>query len=102
VGIAFVAGAGPGTKVENNVITNNLWGVEYDDPAASGDLGGGSTGSVGGNVLANNTSEDLFTSGTIILSARNNYWNHVPPDTTDIIKSAEEATIDTTGAHLAP
>jgi Protein of unknown function (DUF1565) len=103
VGIAFVQGAGPGTKVENNVITHNNYGVEYDAPTASGDLGGGSTGSVGGNVLANNTIGDLVTSGVMTISARNNYWNHVPPDTlTDIINAGGGATIDTTGALLAP
>jgi len=44
-GLAFVTG-GAGSKVENNVITGNAFGVEYD--VAGGDLGGGSAGSAGG------------------------------------------------------
>ena len=48
-GLAFGKG-GVGSKVENNLITGNGFGVEYD--VAGGDLGG--AGSTGGNVISCN------------------------------------------------
>lgn len=102
LGIAFVDGSGGGTRIENNVITQNGTGVEYDSPTTSGDLGGGPTGSVGGNVIAGNMG-DLWTniSSTSTIYAANNYWDHVPPASEDIY-NMNGATIVTTGALLAP
>lgn len=111
VGIAFINGTGPGTRIENNVIRLNVYGVEYDGPATSGDLGGGATGSAGGNVIAANSGINLWTSveagGTI--SARNNFWDNVPPTSTTSTSASgfdifnqNGATIDVTGAALAP
>src|SRR5207245_10110646 len=50
-GLAFVSG-GAGSKVENNVITGNGFGVDYE--VAGADLGGGSAGRAGGNVISCN------------------------------------------------
>src|SRR5712691_9545171 len=78
-GLGFVNG-GAGSKVENNVITGNAFGVEYD--VAGGDLGGGSAGSAGGNVISCNTQNDLlvrFTAPSITISAANNFWDHSSP-----------------------
>jgi parallel beta-helix repeat protein len=111
IGISFINGTGPGVRVENNVITANIVGVDYDAPAASGDLGGGATGSVGGNVIAGNFEIDLWTNvdAGVTISARNNLWNALPPTTTSSssatgfdIYNQYGATIDTTGAALAP
>src|SRR6267143_1397401 len=57
-GLAFSKG-GVRSKVENNVITGNGFGVEYD--VAGGDLGGGSAGSAGGNVISCNTQNNLVS-----------------------------------------
>jgi parallel beta-helix repeat protein len=78
IGLDFGKG-GVGSKVENNVITGNGVGVEYD--AAGGDLGGGSAGSAGGNVLSCNSQADLLSDVTtaITISAANNLWDHVSP-----------------------
>jgi parallel beta-helix repeat protein len=80
VGIGFVSGAGATTRIEYNTITGNSFGVEFDSPGSYGDLGGGTTNSAGGNVLAHNTEADLYTNfapgGTI--SAKNNFWDHLP------------------------
>jgi len=77
-GLAFANG-GVGSKVENNVITGNAFGVEYD--VAGGDLGGGGY-SAGGNVISCNTQNDLlvrFTAPSITISAANNFWDHSSP-----------------------
>src|SRR2546429_1148709 len=71
-GLAFSKG-GVGSKVENNVITGNGFGVEYD--VAGGDLGGGSAGSVGGNMISCNSQHDLFAHAptAISISAASNF-----------------------------
>src|SRR6266581_689676 len=77
-GLAFANG-GVGSKVENNVITGNAFGGEYD--VAGGDLGGGGY-SAGGNVISCNTQNDLlvrFTAPSITISAANNFWDHSSP-----------------------
>jgi parallel beta-helix repeat protein len=81
VGLGFHTG-GVGTKVENNVITGNTFGVEYD--VAGGDLGGGSAGSVGGNVLSCNTINDVVAAvqsptPAITIFAEHNSWDHASP-----------------------
>jgi hypothetical protein len=75
-GLAFVSG-GAGSKVENNVITGNGFGVEYE--IAGVDLGGGSAGSVGGNTISCNGFVDLYVGAPVAVSARNNFWDHAPP-----------------------
>src|SRR6267378_4510916 len=78
-GLAFVTG-GVGSKVESNVITGSGFGVEYD--VAGGDLGGGSAGSAGGNLISCNTQNDLLVrlaAPSITISAARNLWDHSPP-----------------------
>jgi hypothetical protein len=103
-GLAFSTG-GVGSKVENNVITGNGFGVEYD--VAGGDLGGGSAGSVGGNVISCNTQNDLvaFVQSAITIYAASNFWDHSSPTRgastgDDIFASSSSATIVATLAAL--
>ena len=76
-GLAFGKG-GVGSKVENNVISGNGFGVEYD--VDGGDLGGGGV-SAGGNVISCNTQNDLvsFAPTNIIINATGNFWDHSSP-----------------------
>lgn len=82
-------GGAIGAKVQGAVTTtNSQHGVAiYDDTSGSftADLGGGSLGSTGGNVLAGNTLEDLaveLDGGTLM--AQNNWWGQASgPDTDD-------------------
>jgi Protein of unknown function (DUF1565) len=67
-------------KVESNVVTLNLYGVECDSPGA--DLGGGAFASAGLNALSCNTENSWLTISD--QPAANNYWDHVPPTTTSI------------------
>ena len=110
-GLAFVTG-GAGSKVENNIITGNAFGVEYD--VAGGDLGSGSAGSAGGNLISCNTQNDLLVrlaAPSITISAANNFWDHSPPtlactsagdDICDVnAGTANAATIVATPARLA-
>jgi hypothetical protein len=109
-GLAFVSG-GAGSKVENNVITGNGFGVDYE--VAGGDLGGGSALSVGGNVISCNAFVDLFVGVPVTISAKNNLWDHLPPTPLthactfagtgeDICDASGTATIDASNAALAP
>jgi len=105
-GLGFANG-GVGSKVENNVITGNGFGVEYD--VAGGDLGGGSPGSAGGNVISCNTQNDLvsFAPTAITITAANNLWDHLSPTTgsnagDDIYDFSGFATIAAIPALLAP
>lgn len=100
-------GPGPTTRVENNIIRSNGAGVVYEAYVTSGDLGGGPTGSVGGNIIAGNIDADLYTSCSATINAANNFWDHVPPTVSgttygfDIFNNYG-ATIITTGAMPAP
>jgi hypothetical protein len=101
-GLAFSKG-GVGSKVENNVITGNGFGVEYD--VAGGDLGGGSAGSTGGNLISCNTQNDLvsFAQTAITITAASNLWDHAPASRgsnpgDDIFDSSGIATINATPA----
>ena len=101
-GLAFSKG-GVGSKVENNVITGNGFGVEYD--VAGGDLGSGSAGSAGGNVISCNTQYDLvsFAPTAITITAAGNFWDHSSPTIgsntgDDIYNSSGFATINATPA----
>src|SRR5713101_7554233 len=103
-GLAFSKG-GVGSKVENNVITGNGFGVEYD--VAGGDLGGGSAGSAGGKVISCNTQNNLvsFAPSAITITAASNMWDHAPPTRgsssgNDIFDSSGFATINATPAAL--
>ena len=79
-GLAFISG-GAGSKVENNVITGNGFGIEYE--IAGVDLGGGSALSAGGNVVSCNGLVDLYVGVPVAVSgttsatihAANNSWN---------------------------
>jgi Protein of unknown function (DUF1565) len=101
-GLAFVSG-GAGSKVENNVITGNGFGVDYE--VAGADLGGGSAGSAGGNVISCNGFVDLYVGVPDTISARNNSWDHFPVTpacnfTGDDICDAS-GTVDMTGGLVA-
>src|SRR5207248_10097756 len=103
-GLAFGKG-GAGSKVENNVITGNGFGVEYD--VAGGDLGGGSAGSAGRNEISCNTQNNLvsFAPSAITITAASNMWDHVPPargssSGNDIFDSSGSDTINATPAAL--
>jgi hypothetical protein len=98
IGIGFIHG-GNGAKVEQNVIVNNQYGVEYDSPG--GDLGGGASGSAGGNTISCNTVNDLWTNSLLTINAANNFWDHVPFSGNDLFNGGA-ATIITTGGALAP
>jgi hypothetical protein len=102
-GLAFGKG-GAGSKVENNLITGNGFGVEYD--VAGGDLGG--AGSTGGNVISCNTQNDLVSRATttITITAAYNLWDHAPPTSgsssgSDIFDSSGFATVNANPATLA-
>lgn len=99
VGIGFIGG-GVGSKVENNVITNNSYGIEYD--SRGGDLGGGALGSVGGNVISCNAVNDLWTNlgNSFTIEAANNFWDHVPLSGNDVFNPNGVALL-TTGAQVA-
>jgi len=78
-GLAFING-GAGSRVENNVITGNGFGVDYEIAGVDGvDLGGGSALSAGRNTISCNAFMDLFVavSGTTsaTIHAANNSWN---------------------------
>src|SRR6266446_2272161 len=103
-GLAFGKG-GAGSKVENNLITGNAFGVEYD--VDGGDLGGGSANSAGGNVISCNTQNNLvsFAPSAITITAASNMWDHAPPTRgsstgDDIFDSSGSATIDAIPAAL--
>lgn len=107
VGMGFVDNGGAGSLVENNIITNNNIGVEYNTPG--GDMGGGSAGSSGGNIISCNSRNDFWTVSTITVFAENNLWDNAPPniETTqtdsgiDIFNRNGSATINTTGAGIS-
>jgi hypothetical protein len=103
LGIGFIGG-GAGSRVENNTIRLNSIGVEYD--SAGGDMGGGTAGSVGGNVLAGNTRNDLWTISGLTVDAQNNYWDNVPPtsgsDGGGVDVYAPGTTVNVNGAQVAP
>jgi hypothetical protein len=77
-GLLF-AGAGNDAVVEDNIITRNETGVLVTGATDINiDLGGGSQGSAGGNVLSCNGLANLRVwKGSY--DASNNFWDHVPP-----------------------
>jgi hypothetical protein len=107
LGIYSAAAATATGKVENNTITGNSFGIEYD--AGGGDLGGGSFGSVGNNIISCNANTDLWLNTSLAATASNNRWDHVPPAQSSAafgngldIYTNTGATVTTAGAALAP
>ena len=104
VGLGFISG-GAGSKVENNVVTGNGFGIEYE--VTGGDLGGGSALSAGGNTISCNAFVDLYVGVPITVSARSNLWDHLPLTPAcnfagdDVCDASGTATIDTSNATLA-
>ncbi|EMF80760.1 PF07602 family protein [Leptospira weilii serovar Topaz str. LT2116] len=99
------------SKVEYNSITRNNFGVMITANSNFNnnmDLGGGSTGSKGHNILSCNTRYDISMPGLnmINLYAKNNQWDHIPPsvvtDGFGDIWDQMNSTIFTTGMSLAP
>ncbi|WP_036061087.1 DUF1565 domain-containing protein, partial [Leptospira weilii] len=67
-------------KAENNVISRNYVGIFTESGL---DLGGGPAKSEGNNTISCNSYVDIWIPGTAnnpqILFAKNNYWDHFPP-----------------------
>ena len=83
IGLYF-QNAGPSTKVEYNDFWWNTHGIAYR--SQGGDLGGGPTGSAGGNGIRRNYDTDLYVNATgITVWALSNTWDQLPPrySTTD-------------------
>lgn len=106
VGLAMLGGVG--SKVEGNTITDNGYGIEVD-VIPNADFGGGAQGSAGNNVVSCNATQDFWTVQTNgVLAAKNNRWDHQPPQIgngigDDLYKSTNNgASVDTSGATLAP
>ena len=98
------------SRVENNVLYGNQFAVEMDGVGL--DLGGGITGSVGGNVLSCSVFADYWTNVATTVNMANNYWDHAPPleatvydGTTigiyDLFNTVAGGVLNTTGAQLA-
>jgi hypothetical protein len=107
VGLAMILG-GEGSKVEGNFISTNKYGIEVD-VIPNADFGGGAQGSLGNNVITCNATQDFWTVQTNgVLSVKNNQWDHQPPTIgagtgDDVYKASNNgASVDTTGAKLAP
>ena len=105
-GIRFLDG-GFDTRVERSIIRNNTVGVQFSTPTDLGgswDLGGGQDGGLGANELSSNGQNDILMSGvgTHVVSAMNNFWDHVPPSGNDFFIVNGTWTLTTTGAALAP
>ena len=77
IGLVFANG-GMSSVVQRNTITENRGGVFYGTPGA--DLGGGLEDSLGQNVLARNEQYDVANEGATVIFARDNFWDHVPPE----------------------
>lgn len=101
--IQLLSNAAP--KIEGNTITGNRIGLSADD-RANPDLGGGASGSAGGNLLSCNTDADLSAPAAREMAARGNLWDHVPPrrgaegNGVDLVLG--EGRVDTAGASFAP
>jgi hypothetical protein len=99
-GVAIAILDSVGARIEGNVIRENSIGVRHGSLA--GDLGGGETGSTGGNVIACNVFGDLETNlgGSATIPAADNAWDHVPPSESDI-ENPNGASVVATGATVA-
>lgn len=70
-----------GALVQNNVITENGFGVLLRGVDTVPDFGGGSDSSTGGNILSCNTTMDMDYNLDQFaqVHAENNFWDHNPP-----------------------
>lgn len=77
ISISGSGAIGQGIKIEKNQIRGNLWGITVIS-TASIDLGGGSLGSLGQNIFANNGNGGqiyaLYNNTANPISATNNCW----------------------------
>jgi Protein of unknown function (DUF1565)/Divergent InlB B-repeat domain len=67
-----VAAAASGIRVEQTIVADNQSGIVT---LAAIDLGGGTTGSLGGNTIACNSGVDLTATGDFVISATNSFWD---------------------------
>ena len=78
IGLNFRFG-GKETRVEKNLIWYNAAGIAFLHKNA-GDLGGGTAGSEGGNIIGQNKEHDVLSMvPTGVFHAMHNYWDHAPP-----------------------
>lgn len=66
-------------KFENNLVVGNTDGGLVFTSDGNEDLGGGSAGSSGGNLIAQNGGFDLVNNTGLRISARNNLWDNAEP-----------------------
>jgi Protein of unknown function (DUF1565) len=84
-GLKFESGAGSGAVVQDNIIVQNQVGVfilgnPTNIDRIDIDLGGGTQGGTGSNILSCNTRANLIVSGSKVeVDARGNFWDHAPP-----------------------
>ena len=105
-GAIYVDG-GPNARIERNTLQFNEFGVAF---VINGDLGGGTGGSVGQNILSCNALADVSISSGLTVSAMNNKWDHVPPSQSSSFSGGVDLqlteppapTVTLTGAVLAP
>jgi hypothetical protein len=95
--------AAANVRVEDSVIANNMFGIVTQTAI---DLGGGPTGSPGGNTIACNTTVDLKANGAFAISATNSFWDGGATPSRgcsggDDLCLLAGATIDLTGAQAA-
>lgn len=86
--------------LSGNTITNNTQDGVRIEGNANADLGGGSGGSSGGNVLQGNITFDLRNTTPNPIQARNNTWDHTTPqdiDRFDIYDDEEGAALGIPG-----
>ncbi|NOY85423.1 MAG: DUF1565 domain-containing protein, partial [Nitrospirae bacterium] len=105
-GVALLIQDDAEPRIENNRILENREGVVVEDNALP-DLGGGTLGSVGLNILSCNSEVDLFNDTFGEILAQTNQWDHDPPtdetfpgDGIDIVFSS--GSVDASDATLYP
>ena len=101
------ASASGGILSKNDVRFNHI-GVQVE-PQSRPNLGDGTAGHPGQNILSCNASADLADyNDSPAVSARNNLWDHVPPTQSSVIGNGidiyatEPDRVDSAGAQLAP
>ena len=77
----IVADNNSGARIENNTLSRNAGEALVIQTNAAVDLGGGSMGSLGGNILSCSGTTDLWVNTAGTIQAQNNKWDHVPPTT---------------------
>jgi parallel beta-helix repeat protein len=89
--------------LSGNIITNNTQDGVRIEGNANADLGGGSGGSPGGNILQGNISFDLRNTSPNPIQARNNTWDHTTAqdiDRFDIYDDDEGAALGIPGVSF--